>query len=82
MASGKHLDYIVFKKRLTELDLKLQQGVDHLKKSYLVDDQYQTLRSINSALNRRAALVKIEKEFETTPMARTDGFNWSTQVKP
>lgn len=82
VSTGKALDIPSFTKRLVDLESKLNQAHGHLKKSDVDDAQYQSLKSINSALNRRAALQRIEKGFETTPMARTDGFAWAANVKP
>ena len=82
VSSGKALDIASFTKRLVDLEVKLNQAHGHLKKSDVDDTQYQSLKSINSALNRRAALQRIEKEYESTPMARTDGFAWAATMKP
>lgn len=101
LMSAKNQDLEIFLTRLTDLDIRLSQLSDHLKSrmtddpsgdSGSTDDQLLHLKSLNSALNRRAVLHRIEKEFDQkstgapTPLAEESAqdaskFDWSEKIK-
>ena len=101
LMTAKNQDLETFLIRLKDLDIRLCQLNDHLKskmtddkngESGATDDQLLHLKSLNSALNRRAVLHRIEKEFDQkstgapTPLAEESSqdntkFDWSEKIK-
>jgi len=101
LMTAKNQDLETFLSRLTDLDIRLCQLNEHLKsrmtddtsgESGATDEQFLHLKSLNSALNRRAVLHRIEKEFDQkssgapTPLAEesshdTSKFDWSEKIK-
>lgn len=101
LMTAKNQDLETFLVRLTDLDTRLCQLNDHVKsrmtddpsgETGATDEQLLHLKSLNSALNRRAVLHRIEKEFEQkssgapTPLAEESSqeaskFDWSEKIK-
>jgi hypothetical protein len=70
--SAKDIEQLL--SRLSEFESRIEYLHSHLKQAEArvkglneedADDQFMQLKTLNSALNRRAVLHRIEKEFET-----------------